>query len=85
MFGAVVFPLVRSTMVVSTYAMKDITEVRMKRQWGLRRQFQPTTDAERRWDQAYQSLLGWNTPPDLSSAPLLWFYALVLLCYKQTI
>jgi hypothetical protein len=40
---------------MSTLAMKDSNaEVRMKRQWQIRRQFQPTTDAERRWDRAYQ-------------------------------
>jgi len=32
----------------------------MKRQRKVRRQFQPTTDAERRWDQAYQHLLEWT-------------------------
>jgi hypothetical protein len=45
-----------------TLAMKNIAEVRMKRQWKVRRQFQPTTDAERRWDQAYQHLLDWTLP-----------------------
>jgi hypothetical protein len=44
----------------------------MKRQWKLRRQFQPTTDAKRRWDQAYQHLLGWNVPPNSDSGPLPW-------------
>jgi hypothetical protein len=48
-----------------TLAMKNIAEVRMKRQWKVRRQFQPTTNAERRWDQAYQHLLEWTRPvPD---------------------
>jgi len=47
-------------MFVSTLAMKDIVEVRMKRQWKVRRQFQLTKDAERRWDQAYQHLLEWT-------------------------
>jgi hypothetical protein len=60
-------------MVVSTFAMSNITEVRMKRQWRLQRQFQPTTDAERRWDQAYQQILGWNVPSGLSPAPSAWF------------
>jgi hypothetical protein len=50
--------------------MNDIAEVRMKRQWAIRRQFQPTTDAERRWDQAYQHLLGWSLPSDLVYALL---------------
>jgi hypothetical protein len=50
---------------MSTLAMKDsIVEVPMKRQWQIRRQFQPTTDAERRWDQAYQHLLEWTLPSD---------------------
>ena len=45
--------------------MKDSNaEVRMKRQWQIRRQFQPTTDAERRWDRAYQHLLGWTLPSE---------------------
>ena len=34
----------------------------MKRQWKVRRQFQPTTNVERRWDQAYQHLLEWTLP-----------------------
>jgi hypothetical protein len=43
----------------------------MKRQWQIRRQFQTTADAARRWDQAYQMLLQWSqstastTKPDL--------------------
>jgi hypothetical protein len=45
-----------------TLAMRNIAEVRMKRQWKVRRQFQPTTNAERRWDQAYQHLLEWTLP-----------------------
>ena len=50
---------------MSTLAMNDsIAEVRMKRQWQIRRQFQPTTDAERRWDRAYQHLLGWTLRSD---------------------
>jgi hypothetical protein len=32
----------------------------MKREWRVRRQLQATTDAARRWDQAYQHLLGWT-------------------------
>ena len=60
-------------LVVSTLSMNDIAEVRMKRQWKLRRQFQPTTDAERRWDQSYQHLLGWTVPTDPGSVPLPWF------------
>jgi hypothetical protein len=32
----------------------------MKRQWQIRRQFQPTADAARRWDQAYHMLLQWS-------------------------
>ena len=56
---------------MSTLAMKDsIAEVRMKRQWQIRRQFQPTTDAERRWDQAYQHLLGWTISSEPVSALL---------------
>ena len=34
----------------------------MRRQWKVRRQFQLTKDAERRWDQAYQHLLEWTLP-----------------------
>jgi hypothetical protein len=29
----------------------------MKRHWQIRRQFQPTADGARRWDQVYQYLL----------------------------
>lgn len=39
----------------------------MKRHWQVRRQLQPTADVERRWDQAYQHLLGWT----LASQPAL--------------
>jgi hypothetical protein len=56
-----------------TLAMKNIAEVRMKRQWKVRRQFQPTTNAERRWDQAYQHLLEWTLPIDLVSDQLASF------------
>lgn len=64
--------LVRLPFLVSTLAMNDIAEVRMrmKRQWAIRRQFQPTMDAERRWDQAYQHLLEWTAQSDLVGAPL---------------
>ena len=47
-----------------TLAIKNIAEVRMKRQWNVRRQFQPATNAERRCDQAYQHLLEWTLPID---------------------
>jgi hypothetical protein len=50
--------------------MNDIAEVRMKQQWKVRRQFQPTKDAERRWDQAYQHLLGWTLPSEPDSVLL---------------
>ena len=45
----------------------------MKRHWQLRRQFQPTADGARRWDQVYQSLLQWTTPnePSAMSEPSL--------------
>jgi hypothetical protein len=33
----------------------------MKHHWQIRRQFQPTADGARRWDQAYQYLLDWTT------------------------
>jgi hypothetical protein len=45
-----------------TVAMKNIADVRMKRLWKVRCLFQPTTKAERRWDQAYQHLLEWTLP-----------------------
>ena len=43
----------------------------MKRHWQIRRQFQPTADGARRWDQAYQYLLDWTVPhkPHVDSAP----------------
>jgi hypothetical protein len=41
----------------------------MKRQWQIRRQFQPTTDGARRWDQVYQHLLPWTTPAEPSAVP----------------
>jgi len=47
--------------------MNDIAEVRMKQQWKVRRQFQPTKDAERRWDQAYQRVLDWTLPSEPDS------------------
>ena len=59
-----------------TLAMKNIAEVRMKRQWKVRRQFQPTRDAERRWDQAYQRLLGWTLPSERDSVLLPLFLPL---------
>jgi hypothetical protein len=31
-----------------------------KRQWIIRRHLVPTTDAQRRWDQAYQDLVQWS-------------------------
>jgi len=41
----------------------------MKRHWQIRRQFQPTADGARRWDQVYQSLLQWTTPTAPSAVP----------------
>jgi hypothetical protein len=41
----------------------------MKRHWQIRRPFQPTADGARRWDQVYQYLLQWTTPPEPSAAP----------------
>ena len=41
----------------------------MKRQWQIRRQFQPTADGARRWDQAYQYLLQWSQPTQPIAAP----------------
>jgi len=41
----------------------------MKRHWQIRRQLQPTADGARRWDQVYQYLLQWTTPPEPSAAP----------------
>ena len=64
MLAALVLSLVRPSILMRTLAMKNIAEVRMKRQWNVRRQFQPTTNAERRWDQAYQHLLEWTLPID---------------------
>lgn len=53
--------LAKPEVLVRTFAMShSIGEMLMKRQWRVRRQFQSTTDAERRWDQAYQHLLGWT-------------------------
>jgi hypothetical protein len=31
-----------------------------KRQWIIRRHLVPTTDAQRRWDRAYQYLIQWS-------------------------
>jgi hypothetical protein len=70
MLAALVQSLVRPLIFVSTLSMNDIAEVRMKRQWTIRRQFQPTRDAEQRWDQAYQHLLGWTLPSDPVYVPL---------------
>jgi hypothetical protein len=41
----------------------------MTRHWQIRRQFQPTADGARRWDQVYQYLLQWTTPPEPSAVP----------------
>src|SRR5580698_9066084 len=68
--AALVLSLVRPPILVSTLAMNNIAEVRMKRQWKVRRQFQPATDAEWRWDRAYQHLLGWTLPSEPVSALL---------------
>ena len=43
----------------------------MKRQWQIRRQFQPTADAARRWDQAYQLLFKWSQPTEVTADPNL--------------
>jgi hypothetical protein len=40
-----------------------------KRHWQIRRQFQPTADGARRWDQVYQYLLHWTTPTEPSTVP----------------
>jgi hypothetical protein len=42
----------------------------MKRHWQIRRQFQPTADGTRRWDQVYQYLLPWTTPNEPSAVRL---------------
>jgi Resolvase, N terminal domain len=41
----------------------------MTRHWQIRRQFQPTADGTRRWDQVYQSLLPWTTLTEPSAVP----------------
>jgi hypothetical protein len=38
--------------------------MRKIQQWKVRRQLTPTTDALRRWDQAYQCLLRHKNDPD---------------------
>ena len=43
----------------------------MKRQWQIRRQFQESADAVRRWDQAYQHLLQWSQPTEPRATPPL--------------
>jgi hypothetical protein len=35
----------------------------MKRQWSIRRELVETSDGQRRWDRAYQCLLGWGSQP----------------------
>jgi hypothetical protein len=44
----------------------------MKRHWQIRRQFQPTADGARRWDQAYQYLLTWTVAhePRVDATPV---------------
>jgi hypothetical protein len=42
----------------------------MKRQWQIRRQFQPTVDGARRWDHAYQHLMPWSQPTEATTAPV---------------
>ena len=41
----------------------------MKRQWQIRRQFQESADAARRWDHAYQHLLQWSQPTAPTATP----------------
>jgi len=41
----------------------------MRRKWQIQRQLQPTADAERRWDRAYQHLLEWTRLEDSKEAP----------------
>jgi hypothetical protein len=41
----------------------------MKRQWQIRRQFQESADAVRRWDHAYQPLLPWRQPTAPRATP----------------
>jgi hypothetical protein len=36
----------------------------MKRHWRTRRQLLPQLDGQRRWDRAYQLLLGWTGPSE---------------------
>jgi len=42
----------------------------MKRQWQIRRQFQPTVDGARRWDHTYQHLMQWSQPTEATPAPV---------------
>ena len=74
MLAVLVLSPVSHLLIVSTLAMNDIAEVQMKQQWRISRQFQPTGDAELRWDQAYQHLLEWTLPSDPASAPLPSFH-----------
>ncbi len=34
----------------------------MKRQWQIQRTLLAAADGQRRWDRAYQHLLGWTAP-----------------------
>ena len=53
--------------------MVNLRRIGMKaRQWSIRRQAISTTDAQRRWDQAYQHVVRWSlvAPQDrLQEAP----------------
>ena len=41
----------------------------MKRQWQTRRTAVATATGQQRWDQAYQLLLQWATPPEVRVPP----------------
>ena len=46
-----------------------LREVSMRRKWQIQRRLQPTADAERRWDRAYQHLLEWTRLDEPHEAP----------------
>ena len=41
----------------------------MRRNWQIQRRLQPTADAERRWDRAYQHLLEWTRVEEPNKLP----------------
>src|SRR5258705_10588387 len=73
MLAALVLSLVRPSILMRTLAMKNIAEVRMKRQWKVRRQFSADHECRAAVGPGYQHLLEWTLPIDPVSDQLASF------------